>query len=238
MKWALIMPKTIRANVDKQTTERLLDAAERLFAEHGYDGVGMRALAEEAGVNLGATTYHYGSKERLYIETFMRRFRPTNAKRMELLRKAEAAANGGPVAVEVIVDCMMRPPFMTVLEHPNFPVLLGRNLFMPPPFLREVMENEVEPNHQIFAMALARALPTLPVDVLMLRMMFAGGALLMFASQLKRLPLRGNPAICEMVLKTLVEFVAAGFRAEAAFSPKVLLPSVFGGPSGPPNGKP
>jgi hypothetical protein len=57
MKWASIMPKTIRANVDKQTTERLLDAAERLFAEHGYDGVGMRALAEEAGVNLGAALH-------------------------------------------------------------------------------------------------------------------------------------------------------------------------------------
>jgi AcrR family transcriptional regulator len=54
---------------------RLLDSAERLFGEHGYNGVGMRALAERAQVNLAATTYHFGSKKALYVETFLRRFR-------------------------------------------------------------------------------------------------------------------------------------------------------------------
>ncbi len=72
---------------DVMTTRRLksgwkwlLDMAERLFDEHGYDGVGMRALAEEAKVNLGVAIYHYSSKEALCIETFMRRFRPANAR--------------------------------------------------------------------------------------------------------------------------------------------------------------
>ena len=41
------------------TAQKLLDTAERLFGEHGYSGVGMRALAQAAKVNLAATTYHF-----------------------------------------------------------------------------------------------------------------------------------------------------------------------------------
>jgi AcrR family transcriptional regulator len=202
---------------ESETTARLLDTAERLFAEHGYDGVGMRALAEEAGVNLGATTYHYGSKERLYLETFMRRFRPANQARLEALRRAEAgAAAGRALPVETIVDCLLRAPFMTVLAHPNFPALLARNLFMPPPFLKEVLRREHDPVMAQFAAALARALPALPPEVLQMRMMFAGGALLMFAGHMGRLPLRGNPALCEFALNALVRFIAGGLRAESA----------------------
>lgn len=218
---------TPKAGDDRATTERLLDTAERLFAEHGYDGVGMRALADEAGVNLGATTYHYGSKEKLYIETFMRRFRPTEAERRDLLRQAQAQAKGKPVAVEMIVDCMLRPPFMTVLAHPNFPALLARNLFMPPPFLRLEIEKLHGPILQAFAGALARTLPNLPPEVLQLRMMFAGGALLMFASQMDRLPLRQNPAMCEFALATLVKFVSAGLREPATHSDSKFPPMPF-----------
>ena len=211
----------------RETTERLLDTAERLFAEHGFDGVGMRALADEAGVNLGATTYHYGSKEKLFIETFLRSFRPANAARLELLRKAETEAKGKPVAVETIVDCMLRPPFMTVLAHPNFPALLARNLFMPPAFFRAELEKEIGPNMQAFAAALAKALPKLPPEVLKMRMMFAGGALLMFASQMSKLPLRQNPAFCEFALGALVKFISAGLRAESAVFGKNLPPFPF-----------
>ena len=52
------------------TKEQLLFAGGELFAEHGYDGVSTRAIAEKAGVNLGSIHYHFGSKENLYIEAF------------------------------------------------------------------------------------------------------------------------------------------------------------------------
>lgn len=219
---------------DRATTERLLDTAEKLFAEHGYDGVGMRALADEAGVNLGATTYHYGSKEKLYIETFLRRFHPVNAIRLESLRKAEAAAKGRPLPVETIVDCLMRPPFLTVLAHPNFPALLARNLFMPPPFMRSILEKEMRPSLEPFAQALSRALPRLPLELLMLRLAFSGGALLMMAGQLGGLPQRlaGNAALVEAALKELVRFVSAGLQSEPAIPAKDRPP--FPMPMSPP----
>jgi AcrR family transcriptional regulator len=200
------------------TTERLLNAAERLFAEHGYDGVGMRALADEAGVNLGATTYHYGSKEKLYIETVMQRFRPIGEERIKLLRQAEQEAKGKPVPVEKIVDCMLRPPFMTVLVHPHFPALLARNLFMPPPFMQEVLAKELPTFNEPFVAALARTLPNLPLKVLQMRDMFAGGVSLMVSRQLSKMPMRNSPAFCEFVIKEMVTFIAAGLRTESTIS--------------------
>lgn len=47
----------------------LLCAAQKLFVEKGYEAVGTRELAEEAGVNLGAIQYHFGSKGQLFVET-------------------------------------------------------------------------------------------------------------------------------------------------------------------------
>ena len=51
------------------TREALLEAAERLFSEKGYDAVGIRQIAEHAGANIAAIKYHFGSKSDLYRET-------------------------------------------------------------------------------------------------------------------------------------------------------------------------
>jgi AcrR family transcriptional regulator len=201
---------------ERETVERLLDAAERLFGEHGYDGVGMRALAEEAKVNLGAATYHFGSKEALSVETFMRRFRPTNAERLRLLREAEAESDGKPLVVEKIVDCMVRPPYMLGLKHPDFHELLARNLLMPPPFLHTAIHREMKPNVEVFIGALRRSLPKVPEDLIHLRTMFSMGALLMFSVQMGKLRPARNPKFDESILKELVRFIAAGLQSTPA----------------------
>ena len=61
---------TSQSTDERETKERLLDAAERLFGEYSYEGVGMRMLADEAKVNLGAATYHFGSKQALSSKPF------------------------------------------------------------------------------------------------------------------------------------------------------------------------
>ena len=208
--------KQLKQGDASTTTERLLDTAERLFAESGYDGVGMRALAQEAGVNLGATTYHYGSKEKLYVEASIRRFRPLVAERVDLLRRAEKASKGKPLSVETIVDCMVRPPFMTMSAYPYFIALLSRNLFMPPPFMQESLLREFASIDEPFVAAFVRTLPELPLEVLQLRVEFSGAVLFMFSSKLSRAPIRSKPALCEVVLKEMVAFISAGIRADRA----------------------
>lgn len=204
---------------DAGTVNRLLDAAERLFAEHGFHGVGMRQLADEAKVNLGAATYHFGSKETLLVETFMRRFRPMNAERLRLLREAEEAADGKPLSVEKISECMIRPPFESGLEHPAFHLFLARNLFKPPRFLEAALHKEIAPNVEVFVEAFRRALPELPEDLIHLRTMLGMGGLLMFFVRAGEIPGMQNKKTHEPLLREMVRFISAGLQSEPALDP-------------------
>ena len=198
---------------DAGTVNRLLDAAERLFAEHGYDGVGMRQLADEAQVNLGAATYHFGSKEKLFIETFMRRFRPAHSERLRLLQEAEAVAGSKPLPIEKIVECMIRPLFELGLEHPVFHLLLGQNLFNPPAFLQSAVHKELGPNIEQFIKAFRRALPKMPEDLIHLRTMWAMGGLLLFSVRAGELPGMHNKKVHEALLQEMVRFMSAGMQS-------------------------
>jgi AcrR family transcriptional regulator len=51
---------------------RLLDAAERVFADKGYDSATVREICREAGVNVASINYYFGDKERLYVESLKR----------------------------------------------------------------------------------------------------------------------------------------------------------------------
>lgn len=72
------------------TRERILDSAEYLLAEHGYDQVSVRDITGHAGVNLALVTYHFGSKERLLELALHRRAEVLNRDRQEALRAAMA----------------------------------------------------------------------------------------------------------------------------------------------------
>ena len=58
------------------TKDRVLQTAERLFAERGFDGVSIRDITNEAKVNLAAVTYHFGNKEKLFTAVLMRKVDP------------------------------------------------------------------------------------------------------------------------------------------------------------------
>ena len=62
----------------RDTREKLLDAAERLFAEQGFDSTSLRQITAAAGANLAAVNYHFGSKEDLIVEVLDRKIKPMN----------------------------------------------------------------------------------------------------------------------------------------------------------------
>ena len=64
-----------RRRDSEDTKERLLDAAERLFAERGFEGASLRAVTQAAGTSVSAANYHFGSKEALLGRTLLRRGR-------------------------------------------------------------------------------------------------------------------------------------------------------------------
>jgi AcrR family transcriptional regulator len=210
----------------EDTAGRLLDAAEALFGELGYDGVGMRALAQHAHVNLAAATYHFGSKKGLYLETFLRRFRAVNAEQARLLSGARAQSQGRTPDVETIIECIMRPPFQTGLEHPSFSRLLARNMIDPLPFLEDVLRRELEANTASFIAALQDALPEFPAPLLRLRVALSMGPLLMLTAELGKAPGARGAARNEAVFKEVVRFAATGMASPPATSTSdtLLLP--------------
>src|SRR6266704_3149011 len=60
----------------KDTRSRILDVAEELFSEQGFDRVSIRDITNKARVNLAAINYHFGSKEDLIAAIFEREFVP------------------------------------------------------------------------------------------------------------------------------------------------------------------
>ena len=58
------------------TATRILDVAERLFVEHGFEATSLRMITQQAEVNLAAVNYHFGSKDALFESVFMRRLTP------------------------------------------------------------------------------------------------------------------------------------------------------------------
>jgi AcrR family transcriptional regulator len=64
--------KKTNNNSNKKVRVRLLNSAEELFCEHGFDGVSVRDIAASADCNIASINYYFGSKENLYIEMFRR----------------------------------------------------------------------------------------------------------------------------------------------------------------------
>ncbi len=90
-----------------ETKERILDAAERLFAEEGFDATSLRAVTAAAGTNLAAVNYHFGSKAALLPAVVSRILEPVNARQLELLEALEAAET--TASVEQLVEAFVLP---------------------------------------------------------------------------------------------------------------------------------
>src|SRR5438477_10086046 len=93
----------------RATKERILDAAESLFMEHGFEATTLRSITAAAAVNLAAVNYHFGSKEELFQAVLTRRLDPMNAERMALLDQYERDQEGEELSCEKILAAMFIP---------------------------------------------------------------------------------------------------------------------------------
>lgn len=93
------------------TRERILDAAERLFATRGIARTSVRMIVEAAGANLGAINYHFGSKHAVLCEVFNRVSAPISKERQERLAALEAGHPGGPHDLAEILRALYWPVF-------------------------------------------------------------------------------------------------------------------------------
>ena len=108
-------PLKPKAQRREETTTRILDAAERLFARDGLHGVTLRAVAAEAGVDTALVHYYFEDKARLFTSTFGRRAEVVNRMRLESLDRYEAE-HGEAMTVRGVLDAFLRPLFLLLNE--------------------------------------------------------------------------------------------------------------------------
>jgi AcrR family transcriptional regulator len=192
------------------TKTKILDAAEKLFADKGFYATSLRDITAEAEVNLAAVNYHFQTKDSLIDAVIGRRIAPINRRRLELLDAA-----GPQPSVEQIVEAFVAP----LLERDISPLLpmLGRVLGSPDMVLFRLFKKHSAAVSDRFRKALETALPSLSAAERMWRFLFTAGSLA-YSLSLSHVIGELTEGLCDPtdrkdVTARLVRFVAAGFRA-------------------------
>jgi AcrR family transcriptional regulator len=146
----------------EDTRDRIVDAAERLFAERGVERTSLRAVTRAAGVNVAAIHYHFGSREELLRAVLDKTVRPLNARRLVLLEQALQRSDGA-LAVRDILDAFLRPDVEAIetLRERDVEIarFLGRLYAAPAPTVERIMGEQFRTVSERFLTELRRSLP-------------------------------------------------------------------------------
>lgn len=209
----------------RNTRDTILDSAERLFAQQGYDGTSMRQITSAAGVNLAAVNYHFGSKEALVQAVLKRRLETVNRERLRLLDELLTQADGKPLKPSQIVDAffgtLLRLAASPDHDGKTFLPLLERTMTDPAGFLRALFADEYADVMQRYKNALFDALPDVPRSEIMWRFQFMLGATsyAIIGTDTLRLvtgwesDAGDQPESPELLLPRLMSFLLGGLRA-------------------------
>jgi AcrR family transcriptional regulator len=200
------------------TKQRILDAAERLFAQNGVEATSLRAITNEANVNLASVNYHFQSKDALVQAVIARRMGPINERRLALLEDCEAAAGTRRLPLDKVLEAFILPVLEFGAKHaPEFGPIMGRIYTEPKEFAEKIYKNHMEAVAQRFLAAFARALPELPEEELYWRLHFTFGAMAhtIGASHLLRLMSGGTCELSDVpsTMKRLETYMTAGLQA-------------------------
>ena len=212
-------PESMATATESDTRERLLDAAEKLFALDGVGATSLRAVTAEAEANLASIHYHFGSKEALLIEVFRRRIEPVNKQRFELL---EATLARDPNDLDALVRAFVSPA-LRLLTSPeaggrHFTQLMGR-LYSEPAEIKSKIIHMFEDVAKRFTMAIGTCLPHLVPIELFWRFHYMVGSMAfpMVATDIveARAGELGDQGTTEDNIDRLVRFIVGGLKARA-----------------------
>ncbi|MGJ8657853.1 MAG: TetR/AcrR family transcriptional regulator [Akkermansiaceae bacterium] len=204
-----------------ETKGRILLAAQRLFADRGFESVSLRKITTEALANVAAVNYHFGSKEALIDELIVQHTLPVMVARMRLLDEAEKKFQIGVVPVEVILDAFMRP-YLILLEESGedremFCKFMGRCMTERGNKIPEKALRSAQRVVNRLTMMLSDALPDVELEVLSWRVHFSCGVMahtLMHEEMLKTVSkgASGDPDF-ETTLLRMIDYCKGGLKA-------------------------
>ena len=198
------------------TKDRILGAAEELFAQYGFTGTSLRQVTSLADVNIAAVNYHFGSKENLVNEVFRRRMDEMSANRLTALK---AALEKHPGELEPILAAFVEPALAMAQDRHGggaFVRVVARAYAEKNDNLRKFLSDHYGHVLREFAKAIATAVPGLSKEELYWRLDFLAGALTYAMADfglIKRPSGVSETAHRERAARELIRFSAAGFKS-------------------------
>lgn len=210
-----------RRELESGARERLLRAAEQLFAERGFNGVSVREIAAAAAVNPASVAYYFRGKEGLLSEVYRRHCQPMNEERF--LRLAAARDRSDPPALTDVLEAFIAPALRSTEEGGGRgsvtrlrAVLSGENSEL----LDKLVAENFDHSSRRFIDALAECLPHLSRDDIYWRFHFLLGTIYYTATGPHRIKAlsagRCDPSDHQSVLRELIPFLAASLSAPPA----------------------
>jgi AcrR family transcriptional regulator len=207
-------PEPVAAPAD--TPDKLIAAAERLFAEHGYTNVSVRAIAAAAGVNWSLVGYYFRGKEGLLSEVYRRHCSGLNAERLKLLGLARQKG----LELEAVIEAFVRPALAEIQTghgETSFSRLRAILAAEDSALLNQLVADNFDMSSRTFVAALRQCLPDVPADEILWRFHFMLGTIYYSVASPQRIKTfskgRCDPGNLEDTLQHLVPFLAAAFRA-------------------------
>lgn len=216
------MKKKTVSKVDVENSQqRIFASAERLFAERGFDGVSVRDIANDAGVNGAMIGYYFGSKQGLLSEVYSSHCRVLNQERLRLLKEFSQMKQGP--TLEHVLEAFIRPSLaVTVDSHGRSDftrlraILSGENASL----LEQLIAENFDQSSLTFVNALRKCLPHLKREDVLWRFHFLLGAIYYTGTGPRRIfELSGgrcDPLDPVASAEEMIPFLAAGFRAPSA----------------------
>ncbi len=215
------------ARAKRTTKDKLMDAAERLFARRGFHGASLRDITAAAGVDLALVNYHFGSKKRLLEAVLERRGQVLNEERLRRLAEVRLRAAPRAPSTEAVVGAFL-DPILERLAHagPGWHNYFSLIAFVnnSPEFGRKLMGKTFDAVVREFIGAVMASLPAAPPEDIYWGYNFLTGALTLSLAETGRLDALSD-GLCRSndvaALKArLGPYVAAGLRGLVVRQPK------------------
>lgn len=207
-----------------ETVERILDAAEQLFAERGFAETSLRLITSKADVNLAAVNYHFGSKSALIEAVFSRVLGPFCANLERELDRRQTSSEPGMTLeklLEITIEQVQSARPRSGSDLAIFMRLLGLALTQGQEHLRRYLDDMYGKLFRRYLLLLQEAVPRIPPLELFWRAHFMLGAATFSLSGMDTLRAFAEERFevqisSEQAMRLLVPFLAAGMRAESA----------------------
>jgi AcrR family transcriptional regulator len=212
------------ATIHFSTKDRILGAAEELFAQFGFAGTSLRQVTSRADVNIAAVNYHFGSKENLVNEVFRRRMDEMSVQRLSQLHAAMAQT---PCELDRVLAAFVGPALAMAQDRHGggaFIRVIARAYAEKNESLRRFLSDQYGHVLREFAKAIAGCVPELSKEELYWRLDFLSGALTYAMADfgmIKRPSGTSESAHRERAARELIRFAAAGLRADSSKNQKV-----------------